>query len=125
MCLAAAPIAAVDPPQVIVSSLETRELRDFEKNPPAIQALIVSCLELTTRSLGYKMGSADPTQGGMDCSGAIYCTLRQAGVADVPRSSHEQYRWVWQSGRFRAVCGSTFDSFEFSALRPGDLLFWT
>jgi NlpC/P60 family len=61
----------------------------------------------------------------MDCSGTVYRVLRDAGVSDVPRSSHEQYRWVWESGRFRAVNGRSFDSFEFDALKPGDLLFWT
>jgi len=71
------------------------------------------------------MGSADPANGGMDCSGTVYFVLRQAGIAAVPRQSNEQYRWVWEAETFRAFNGRSEKSFELSALKPGDLLFWT
>ena len=117
--------ASGESPVPVVSTMRPDEVRDFSKNPVNVQALLATALELTTRGLGYKLGSADPGQGGMDCSGTVYHLLRRAGVTDVPRSSHEQYRWAWESGQFRAVNSRTFDSFEFRALRPGDLLFWT
>jgi hypothetical protein len=117
-------ISASERPTV-VSSLATDDLRDFKKNDPSVRRLIERSLELTSRSLGYQMGSADPASGGLDCSGTIHWLLKASGVDDVPRSSHEQYRWVWEKGTFRAVNGRSFASAEFSKLKPGDLLFWT
>lgn len=81
-------------------------------------------LDLTTRDLGYKYGSADPANGGMDCSGFIYYVLRQAGMKDVPRDAREQYIWVRKAGKFQAVLGRSPDTFELDALKPGDLMFW-
>ena len=49
------------------------------------------------RSVGFPaypwplLRSADPSKGGMDCSGFIYFALREAGFSDVPRQSNEQY----------------------------------
>jgi cell wall-associated NlpC family hydrolase len=61
----------------------------------------------------------------MDCSGFIYYLLRQNGFTDVPRDSSQQYVWVRKAGNFHAVLSRHADSFEFDALKPGDLLFWT
>ena len=82
-------------------------------------------LDLTTRNLDYTYGSADPANGGMDCSGFIYFVLQQNGVTDAPRDSREQYIWVRKAGNFRAVLSHDIDSFELDELKPGDLLFWT
>ncbi len=82
-------------------------------------------LELTTRNLEYKYGSADPSSGGMDCSGFVFYTLTQNGVRDVPRDSSQQYVWVRKAGTFRAVNSRHEDTFELDELKPGDLLFWT
>lgn len=109
----------------VVSSLTPEELADFAANPAPVRRLIEKCLALTKLNLRYQMRSADPAQGGMDCSGTVHHVLRECGVADVPRQSSEQYRWVWQKGGFRAFNGSTMESFELAALKPGDLLFWT
>jgi peptidoglycan DL-endopeptidase CwlO len=87
--------------------------------------LLDLALDLTRRDLGYTYGSADPANGGMDCSGFIYYVLNQAGVKDVPRDASEQYVWVRKAGNFRAVLSRDLDSFEFDELKPGDLLFWT
>ncbi|MEO6055105.1 MAG: hypothetical protein ABIP97_13940, partial [Chthoniobacterales bacterium] len=76
--------------------LHPEDLADFEKNPIAVQTLIRKALPLAEQELSYQMGSDDPASGGMDCSGTIYYILQQSGLADVPRSSDEQYRWVWQ-----------------------------
>jgi len=53
--------------------------------------MIDTALELTTRNLDYKYGSADPGSGGMDCSGFVFYVLNQAGLRDVPRDSSQHY----------------------------------
>jgi len=90
-----------------------------------VQKLLISALELTTRNLDYKYGSADPNTGGMDCSGFVYFVLNQNGVGDVPRDSSEQYSWVRRARQFESVVSQKDDSFELEDLKPGDLLFWT
>jgi hypothetical protein len=107
------------------ATLTTSDLQDFSDQPAAVQRLITDGLALTTRNLGYKYGSADPANGGMDCSGTVYYLLTQAGLKDVPRDSLGMYEWVWKESAFRAVVGTKDDSFELEKLRPGDLLFWT
>lgn len=82
-------------------------------------------LDLTSRGLTYKYGSADPANGGMDCSGFVYYVLTQNGVREVPRDSSQQYVWLRKAGTFQAVISRKDDSFELEGLRPGDLLFWT
>jgi len=99
-------------------------LSGFENYPPKVRELLISALELTTRNLDYKYGSADPANGGMDCSGFVYFLLKQNGIGDVPRDSSEQYIWLRKAGRFEPVVSEKEDSFEFDNLKPGDLLFW-
>ena len=82
-------------------------------------------LSLTNQNLGYKYGSADPANGGMDGSGFIHYVLAQSGIKDPPRDAREQYVWVRKAGNFQAVLGHTDDTFELDALKPGDLLFWS
>jgi len=108
-----------------VQSLPSSDIRGFEDNAPAVKKLLQAALDLTTKGLGYKYGSDNPTEGGMDCSGTIFYLLQQAGVKDVPRSSDEQYAWARKAGNFQAVLSKKIDSFELDSLHPGDLLFWT
>ncbi len=96
----------------------------FDAYPAKVRQLIEAGLELTKQNLGYTYGSADPANGGMDCSGFIYYVLRQNGYPDVPRDSSQQYVWVRKAGNFDAVLSRNEDSFELDALKPGDLLFW-
>ncbi|HEY5741182.1 MAG TPA: NlpC/P60 family protein [Terrimicrobiaceae bacterium] len=105
--------------------MKPEELRGFYNNPPEVQELLAAALELTERNLGYLYGSADPSQGGMDCSGTIYFLLQKGGVTDVPRSASQQYVWVRKSDAFRSVVSTSMESFELDSLRPGNLLFWT
>jgi cell wall-associated NlpC family hydrolase len=112
------------PMPVEVSALKPEDIRDFDGNPPEVQKLLRTALELTERKLGYVYGSADPAQGGMDCSGTIYFLLQAVGIKDVPRSASAQYVWVRKSNTFHPVVSNRLDSFELDALRPGDLLFW-
>jgi peptidoglycan DL-endopeptidase CwlO len=108
-------------PNVTVSP---EEIMGFDTYPPKVRQLIEAGLELTRQNLGYTYGSADPANGGMDCSGFIYYVLRQDGFPNVPRDSSQQYVWVRKAGNFNAVLSRKEDSFELDALKPGDLLFW-
>lgn len=107
------------------ASLSPEDIKGFEDNPPRVRKLLQSALELTSRNLDYKYGSADPENGGMDCSGFVYYVLKQNGVSDVPRDSSQQYVWLRRVGTFEPVASRHDDSFELANLKPGDLLFWT
>lgn len=107
------------------ASLSADAIRDYQKYSPRVKKLVDSALELTTRNLTYKYGSADPANGGMDCSGFVYYIFRQNGIEDVPRDSSEQYVWLRRAGKVEPVVSRKEDSFELENLRPGDLLFWT
>ena len=105
--------------------MKPEDLRGFYDNPPEVQQLLTAALELTEQNLNYLYGSADPTRGGMDCSGTIYFLLQKMGMSDVPRSASQQYVWVRRADVFHPVVSTRLDSFELDALRPGHLLFWT
>jgi cell wall-associated NlpC family hydrolase len=101
------------------------KIAEYDKYSPAVRKIVDLALNLTTRNLEYKYGSADPANGGMDCSGFVYYVLTQNGVKDVPRDSSQQYVWIRKSGSFQAVVSQKDDSFELDALKPGDVMFWT
>ena len=105
-------------------SLSPDAIEGYEKYPPKVRQILDAGLALTRQNLGYTYGSADPANGGMDCSGFIYYVLKQNGFPDVPRDSSQQYVWVRKAGDFYAVLSRKEDSFEFDDLKPGDLLFW-
>jgi len=107
------------------ATLSPDQIKGFDDYPPKVQKLLASALELTTRNLDYKYGSADPNSGGMDCSGFVYFVLKQNGIGDVPRDSSEQYSWLRRARQFEPVLSQKDDSFELEDLKPGDLLFWT
>lgn len=109
-----------------VSSLSPEELEGFESYSPELQQIIRRSLELTTQNLRYQFGSADPKAGGMDCSGTIYRVLQDSGFKEVPRQSDEICRWVMRrTALFRTEDTSTLKDKSLSALKPGDLLFWS
>jgi cell wall-associated NlpC family hydrolase len=108
-------------PNVTVSP---EEIAGFDTYPAKVRQIIQAGLELTKQNLGYTYGSADPANGGMDCSGFIYYVLKQNGFPDVPRDSSQQYVWVRKADNFNAVLSRREDSFELDSLKPGDLLFW-
>jgi peptidoglycan DL-endopeptidase CwlO len=107
------------------ASISAAEISGSESYPPEVRKIIDLGLSLTTQNLGYKYGSADPANGGMDCSGFIYYVLSKSGIKEVPRDAREQYIWVRKAGNFQAVLAHNDDTFELDALKPGDLLFWT
>src|SRR6266481_1458209 len=105
-------------------SLSPDQIAGYENNPARVRHILDTGLTLTKRNLGYTYGSADPKDGGMDCSGFIYYVLKENGFPDVPRDSSQQYVWVRKAGKFKAVLSRKEDSFELDDLKPGDLLFW-
>lgn len=107
------------------ASIATEDLLEFQTQPAAVKKLVESGLDLARKNLTYTYGSADPANGGMDCSGFIYYALKQHGFTQVPRDSSGQYSWVRRARGFRAVISRKADSFEMDELLPGDLLFWT
>jgi peptidoglycan DL-endopeptidase CwlO len=107
------------------ATISPNELSGYDDYPVEVRKLVDTSLELTKQNLTYKYGSADPANGGMDCSGFVYYILTQNGLQDVPRDSSQQYIWVRKSGNFRAVVSRNSDTFELDELKPGDLLFWT
>lgn len=119
--LCAEPLVAKPP----AASLKPTALKNFAKLPTPTQVLLTCALSLSERGLTYKYGSADPTAGGMDCSGAVYHVLQKCGYAAAPRQSDEMYAWTWRAGTFRAFNGRSMKSFEMTELHAGDLLFWT
>jgi cell wall-associated NlpC family hydrolase len=105
--------------------LSPDQIKGFDNYPPKVRQLLSSALELTTRNLNYQYGSADPANGGMDCSGFVYFVLKQNGISEVPRDSSQQYIWLRRTRAFEPVLSLRDDSFELENLQPGDLLFWT
>src|SRR5437660_2605873 len=105
-------------------SLSPDQIADYDNYPPKVRQILDAGLTLTKQNLGYTYGSADPKNGGMDCSGFIYYVLQQNGLPEVPRDSSQQYVWVRKAGDFKAVLSRKEDSFELDDLKPGDLLFW-
>jgi cell wall-associated NlpC family hydrolase len=109
------------PQAPVPSETDIVESRDY---PEDVRKLIKVSLDLAKKNLHYKYASADPANGGLDCSGFIYYVLTKSGVKNVPRDAREQYVWVRKAGNFQAVLAHGDDTFELDALRPGDLLFW-
>lgn len=109
----------------VTSSLSPDEIVEFSAQPASVQKLISLCLDLTHQHLAYTTASADPSTGGMDCSGFVYFVLQQAGFKQVPRDSSGQYVWVRMNHSFHAVFSRKANGFETAELLPGDLMFWT
>jgi cell wall-associated NlpC family hydrolase len=107
------------------ATIEPDQLAEFSAQPARVQALITAALDLTKQNLTYTYGSADPSIGGMDCSGTIYYLFRAQGLKDVPRDSSGQYVWARQQGQFFAVVSTVAGGFEFKDLQPGDVMFWS
>ena len=107
------------------ATISASNITGYGGYPENVRKITDAALELTTRNLDYKYGSADPASGGMDCSGFVYFVLTHSGIRDVPRDSSQQYVWLRKAGTFKAVNSRQDDTFEIDELVPGDLLFWT
>jgi len=107
------------------ATVEPDTIAEFSAQSPRVQQFLRDAIDLTRLNLTYTFGSADPDNGGMDCSGAIYYLLRAHGYNDLARDSRGQYLWARKGGAFFPVVSKSADSPEFSDLQPGDLMFWT
>lgn len=110
-----------------VSTLDEKELREFDTQPEAVKSLIRAALALTRLKLTYRYASHEVTQGGMDCSGSVYRVLLDEKVpGEIPRQSDEMCAWTQAKGTFhRTEQVTKLDDAAFEHLRPGDLLFWS
>ena len=108
-------------PASVPSESDILESNEYSED---VRKLIDVSLDLAKKNLNYKYASADPANGGLDCSGFVYYVLTKSGVKNVPRDASEQYVWVRKAGNFQAVLAHADDTFELDALKPGDLLFW-
>ena len=106
------------------AAIASADILEFHAQPAGVRTLIESGLDLARKNLTYTFGSADPANGGMDCSGFIHYLLRQHGLTQVPRDSSGLYMWARKAHGFRAVISRKPDSVEMDELLPGDLLFW-
>jgi len=100
----------------------------LENLPPWRTQIIAEALKVRSESTWpkYVFGSASPSKGGFDCSGAIYYTLRRLGY-QPERTSSNQYLWLAKQGRISSVSPGV-DSLahpDFQHLLPGDLVFWS
>jgi len=76
--------------------------------------------------LPYKFGSANPSNGGFDCSGATSYVMKQTGLKP-PRTSAQQFIWLRDQGKIHLI-GKKIESLTdpaFNAILPGDLVFWS
>ena len=116
--------AAIESPAPEASVPSESEIAESKEYSDDVRKLVELSLDLARKHLIYKYASADPANGGLDCSGFINYVLTKSGVRSVPRDAREQYVWVRKAGNFQAVLGHGDETFELDNLKPGDLLFW-
>lgn len=104
------------------------DLKEYSFLSGARKRIVDEALKLAAQDtwLKYTFGSADPENGGLDCSGSVYYVLQKAGL-ELPRSSAAQFTWVREEKALVEVpsSGVTLESGVFAKLTPGDLLFWS
>ncbi len=109
-----------------VATIQPEDLAEFGAQPLEIQHMIREALDLTSQELTYRFGSHSPENGGMDCSGTVYCVLQRLELKGVPRSSYAMFQWAEARGVLHKVVDPvSLKDPVFDGLKPGDLLFWT
>jgi cell wall-associated NlpC family hydrolase len=107
--------------------IATAELANFDGLPADRRKLIECAIAVARDSpwLPYTARGSEPSQGGFDCSGAMYFVMRKAGL-EPPRISLAQFQWLKTNGRMHDVPAEAVDLKHPSLrkLHPGDLLFW-
>jgi peptidoglycan DL-endopeptidase CwlO len=108
--------------------LETSNLRDFADLSEKQRKLIVTALTAAkdVANMPYKYAGNGPSDGGFDCSGAIYFILTKIDLKPA-RTSSDQYLWVKQHSKLNMIPNTATDITDpiFATLKPGDLLFWS
>jgi hypothetical protein len=107
--------------------IATDALSEFESLPLDRRKLIEKSIAVARDSpwLKYTNRGSKPSDGGFDCSGAMYFVMRDAGL-DPPRSAAAQLQWLKRNDRFHEVPPEALNLQHpsLTALTPGDLLFW-
>lgn len=108
--------------------IETTELKDFETLSEPRKKLIEAALlaAKTVTGMPYLFGGNGAKNGGFDCSGAMYHTLRAVGL-NPPRTSSGQFLWIQKDSILHAISAEAKDltHMSFAKLKPGDLVFWS
>src|SRR4051812_25581057 len=81
-------------------TINPQDIKNYDHYPDKTQTLIQHALALTTKNLTYQYGSADPKNGGMDCSGTIKYLLTTLEQYNIPRQSDQFYTWTLTHGNF-------------------------
>jgi peptidoglycan DL-endopeptidase CwlO len=107
--------------------LATADLSEFAMLPEDRRKLIHAAIELGKVSpwLPYTQRGSVPSDGGFDCSGAMYYVMQSIHLVP-PRTASGQYQWLMQHQRLHEVPLPTthLAHISFKDLHPGDLLFW-
>lgn len=74
--------------------------------------------------LPYVFGGDHPTEGGLDCSGAMKFLLSDIGFKDMPRTSYDQYSWLRKARTLRHAKSIPDQMGGRKGIKPGDLIFW-
>lgn len=133
LCLMPCILAQTDNPSVSKAGLgkpaliAAADLEDFDALPADRRKLIEGAITVARDSpwLPYTARGTEPSDGGFDCSGAMYFVMRLASL-DPPRTAAAQLQWIERSGRLHEVPADALnvDHSSLKRLRPGDLLFW-
>lgn len=104
------------------------DLKEYAELTGTRKKIVDAALSLSRGDtwIHYRFGSAEPKSGGLDCSGAVYFILREAGLKPE-RSSAAQFEWVKNRGALTIVpeSATSLGDAAFAGLKPGDLLFWS
>jgi cell wall-associated NlpC family hydrolase len=107
--------------------IATTDLSEFDTLPDDRKKLIGVAVAVARDSpwLPYTARGSSPSDGGFDCSGAMYFVLRKAGL-DPARTSSGQFEWLKENDRLYEVPPDVVNLNHPSLknLHPGDLLFW-
>jgi hypothetical protein len=107
--------------------IATTDLAEFDTLPDDRKKLIVAAIAVARDSpwLPYTVGGAAPSDGGFDCSGAMYFVMRKSGL-EPPRTAAGQLQWLKQNDRLHEVPpgAMALNHPSLKDLHPGDLLFW-
>ncbi len=80
--------------------------------------------EISRFGLPYVFGGDHPTEGGLDCSGAMKFLLSDLGFRDMPRTSYDQYAWLRKAHTLRHTKVIPEQVGGRKGIKPGDLIFW-
>ncbi|HRQ88016.1 MAG TPA: NlpC/P60 family protein, partial [Bacteroidia bacterium] len=79
---------------------------------------------IATFRLPYVFGGDHPSEGGLDCSGAMKYLLSDIGFGDMPRTSYDQYAWLKKAKTLRHTKTIPERMGGRKGIKPGDLIFW-